>query len=99
MKGRGARKTLLVAFDLIQINDVDIRREPIEVRRARLAAILNPASGVQFSQAIDGDGDVIFRLARVKGLEGIVSKRLGSAYCSGRCANWLKTKNPAFERQ
>jgi hypothetical protein len=32
------------------------------------------------------------------GLEGIVSKRAGSFYLSGRSRNWLKTKNPAFVR-
>jgi hypothetical protein len=29
------------------------------------------------------------------GLEGIVSKRLGSRYVSGRTRDWLKFKNPA----
>jgi ATP-dependent DNA ligase len=29
------------------------------------------------------------------GLEGIVSKRLGSLYRSGRSKDWLKFKNPA----
>jgi ATP-dependent DNA ligase len=29
------------------------------------------------------------------GLEGIVSKRLGSRYTSGRLRDWLKFKNPA----
>jgi ATP-dependent DNA ligase len=29
------------------------------------------------------------------GLEGIVSKRLGSRYRSGRTSGWLKFKNPA----
>ncbi len=28
------------------------------------------------------------------GLEGIVSKRLGSPYRSGRSPDWLKMKNP-----
>jgi ATP-dependent DNA ligase len=31
----------------------------------------------------------------VLGCEGIVSKRLGSAYRSGRVDHWLKVKNPA----
>jgi len=31
------------------------------------------------------------------GLEGIVSKRLGSPYRSGRSPDWLKMKNPACE--
>jgi ATP-dependent DNA ligase len=33
------------------------------------------------------------------GFEGIVSKRIGSRYVSGRTWAWLKTKNPDFERR
>jgi hypothetical protein len=32
------------------------------------------------------------------GLEGIVSKRAGSFYKSGKSRDWLKTKNPNFVR-
>ena len=39
-------------------------------------------------------GDVVFRHACKMGLEGIVSKRLGSRYVSGRTRDWLKMKNP-----
>ena len=41
------------------------------------------------------DGDVVFRHACKLGLEGIVSKRLGSPCRSGRSRNWVKSKNPA----
>jgi bifunctional non-homologous end joining protein LigD len=41
------------------------------------------------------DGEVVFRHACKMGLEGIVSKRLGSRYRSGRSPDWLKMKNPA----
>jgi bifunctional non-homologous end joining protein LigD len=43
------------------------------------------------------DGEVVFRHACKMGLEGIVSKRRDSPYRSGRCADWLKMKNPACE--
>jgi bifunctional non-homologous end joining protein LigD len=33
------------------------------------------------------------------GLEGIVSKRLGSPYRSGRSRHWIKSKNPAVKRE
>jgi ATP-dependent DNA ligase len=33
--------------------------------------------------------------ARKLGLDGIVSKRLGSPYRSGRSRHWIKSKNPA----
>ncbi len=42
----------------------------------------------------DGDGAIVFEHACALGCEGIVSKRLGSAYRSGRVDHWLKIKNP-----
>jgi hypothetical protein len=43
-------------------------------------------------------GAAIFRHACGLGLEGIVSKRIGSRYVSGRTRAWLKSKNPHFRR-
>jgi ATP-dependent DNA ligase len=40
------------------------------------------------------EGGVVFQHACKMGLEGIVSKRLGSRYRSGRSPDWLKFKNP-----
>jgi hypothetical protein len=40
------------------------------------------------------EGVVVFQHACKMGLEGIVSKRLGSRYRSGRSPDWLKFKNP-----
>ena len=33
----GAARTILVAFDLVEIDGIDLRREPLEARRARLS--------------------------------------------------------------
>jgi hypothetical protein len=41
---------------------------------------------------------VIFEHACRLGLEGVIAKRKGSAYRSGRCGSWLKVKNPRTER-
>jgi bifunctional non-homologous end joining protein LigD len=40
------------------------------------------------------DGALVFEQACKLGLEGIVSKRKGSQYRSGRTADWVKAKNP-----
>ena len=40
------------------------------------------------------EGAVVFQHACKMGLEGIVSKRLGSRYRSERSTDWLKFKNP-----
>jgi hypothetical protein len=50
--------------------------------------------GISINEVYTGDGDVIYRHACAFGCEGIVSKRLGSAYRMGRTDVWLKTKNP-----
>ncbi len=72
---------------------------PLEERRASLLADLAAdAQGVLFSEAIAAEGDVVFDAACRMGLEGIVSKRLGCPYQSGRTRFWLKTKNPQFVR-
>jgi ATP-dependent DNA ligase len=41
------------------------------------------------------DGPLLFEHACALGCEGIVSKRKGSRYRSGRSWDWVKTKNPA----
>jgi|tagenome__1003787_1003787.scaffolds.fasta_scaffold19237012_2 hypothetical protein len=48
---------------------------------------------------ITGDGAAIFRHASGLGLEGIVSKRVGSRYVSGRTRAWLKTQELELSAQ
>jgi ATP-dependent DNA ligase len=50
--------------------------------------------GPTVNEHIDEPGDVVFRHACKLGFEGIVSKRLGSPYRSGRSRHWIKSKNP-----
>ena len=86
----------LYAFDLIELDGDDLRHEPIERRKAALAKLVrNGKSGLVLNEHIDEPGDVVFRHACKLGLEGIVSKCLGSPYRSGRSRHWVKSKNPA----
>ena len=72
-----------------------MRGEAIEVRKGMLAKLLRKESAsLQLNEHIAEPGDVVFRHACKMGLEGIVSKRLGSRYRSGRSKDWLKFKNP-----
>jgi bifunctional non-homologous end joining protein LigD len=96
---RGAAEASFVAFDLLQFLGEDWRSMSLEVRRAQLESLVAGIDGITFSEAIEGDGAIVFDHACRLGLEGIVSKRLGGVYASGRCRNWLKVKNPAFERR
>ena len=96
---RGAAQASLVAYDLLQFERQDWRALALEVRRAQLESLVGGIDGITFSEAIEGDGALVFDHACRLGLEGIVSKRLGGLYASGRCRNWLKVKNREFQRR
>jgi bifunctional non-homologous end joining protein LigD len=75
-----------------------MRREPLERRKRALTVVLRskPGAGIQLNEHCDDlPADVVFRHACKLGFEGIVSKRLGSPYVSGRSRHWVKSKNPA----
>jgi bifunctional non-homologous end joining protein LigD len=85
----------LYAFDLLELDGIDWRTEPLEARKTVLAALLSRArAGLRFNGHLAEDGTIVFRHACKLGAEGIVSKRRDMFYRSGRSKNWLKTKNP-----
>jgi bifunctional non-homologous end joining protein LigD len=84
------------AFDLLELNGEDLRRQPIEERKWwRLANLLHDSHlSLVLNEHFTENGEIVFREACKLGCEGIVSKRLGSLYRSGRSAHWVKVKNP-----
>jgi bifunctional non-homologous end joining protein LigD len=92
----GSRDAFLYAFDLLEINGTDLRRDSGEVRRATLQSVLRRArDGIGLSEHLTmTDGNTIFRHACAMGLEGIVAKRRDRPYRSGRSTDWIKIKNP-----
>ena len=59
----------LYAFDLIELNGEDLRREPIEARKAALAKLLRHAkTALLLNEHMDEPGDVVFRHACKMGL-------------------------------
>ena len=94
-RARHGDKAVLCVFDLIELDGQDLRRLPIEQRKTKLTRLVRgPHPGIVLNEHYDGDGDIVFKHACKLGCEGIVSKRLGSAYRSGRSPHWLKVKNP-----
>ena len=85
----------LCAFDLLELDGVDLRPEPIEVRKRTLSRLLrHKHAGITFNRHFDMEGAIVYRHACALGCEGIVSKRLGSPYRPGRQDCWVKVKNP-----
>ena len=98
MRGR-MEDAVLMAFDLLEIDGVDLRGEPIEARRAVLAELVaEERRGLLFSRSLDDDGATVFRHACALGLEGIVSKRRGSKYRSGPTSDWRKCRCEGYVR-
>jgi hypothetical protein len=55
--------TFLYAFDLIELNGDDLRRDPLEVRKATLRSTLAKAGlGLRFNEHLEGDGPTVFAM-------------------------------------
>jgi len=71
------KKVFLFAFDLLELNGTDLRREPIETRKATLASLLRGSlAGLRFNEHLSHRGDAVFQHACKMGLEG--TSRSGS---------------------
>lgn len=91
----GGEGVVYYLFDLLWLDGMDLRGEPLTQRKAGLQALLAnvPAGGpLLYSDHQAGEGPAVFRKACEMGLEGIVSKRADAHYRSGRSRSWLKVK-------
>lgn len=90
----GARAGLTYyIFDVLELDDVDLTKFPLEQRKALLEKLVgNGDSLIRYSRHFEGDGPHILEHACRLGCEGIVSKRRGDRYRGGRSESWLKTK-------
>ncbi len=83
------------AFDLLHLDGHNLRGVPLSKRREILEGLLGRAGErdpIRFSEAIAGDGKVVFEKACELGAEGIVSKLASAKYSSSRNGAWLKSK-------
>lgn len=83
------------AFDLLFIENQDLRSEPLIKRKERLASFLADAGGgplLRFVEHFETGGDAVLKSACRLSLEGIVSKQADAPYQSGRTETWAKSK-------
>jgi bifunctional non-homologous end joining protein LigD len=79
-------------FDLLRLDAHDLCALPWRDRRHLLDALVEPSPAWRLSTPHD-DGEELLEIARVQGLEGIVSKRVDSTYLPGkRTTAWRKVK-------
>jgi bifunctional non-homologous end joining protein LigD len=93
LSGEAQLPLVYMLFDLPYLEGSDLSRVGLLQRKQLLQQLLAHApKHLAFSTHAIGDGDGAFRMATEQQLEGIVSKRVDSAYYAGRGDNWLKIK-------
>lgn len=94
IEGTAKAQLRYLVFDLPGVAEVDISAAPLQQRKALLKALLGEGPGlIAFSDHVLGHGPEVFAASAKAGLEGIVSKRVDSAYTSGRSDAWVKVKH------
>jgi bifunctional non-homologous end joining protein LigD len=90
----GGRNDAIVfyLFDVPYCDGHDLRRVPVEERRALLHSLLKETPRLRFSQEVGGDAASILQSACQLGLEGVIGKRRGSIYVQRRSDDWIKLK-------
>lgn len=85
-----ARPVTLLVFDVLRIGARDLMAEPLSLRREALTSLDLADAAWQVPPVYD-DGAMLVQATLQQGLEGVVSKRLGSRYHPGtRSPHWLK---------
>jgi bifunctional non-homologous end joining protein LigD len=95
---QGTGRLVFYVFDVLEVDGDPVVDCTLEWRQARLAELLDGRNRtVRLSESFD-DGEALMEAARTRGLEGVMSKQLGSKYFEGkRTRYWLKIK--AHNRQ
>lgn len=89
---QGSHNLSYAAFDCLYINGKDLRREPLSVRRVQLEKVVTATKHLLLSRRLSANGLEAYKIAKQRGFEGLVAKRLASPYIEKRSKEWLKVK-------
>ena len=93
LSGEAQHPLVYVLFDLPYFEGYDLSRAPLLARKTLLERMLGHGrTHLAYSSHTQGDGPEAMQRAVDFKLEGIVSKRIDSAYHAGRSGDWLKVK-------
>jgi bifunctional non-homologous end joining protein LigD len=89
----GSGHLLYYVFDLLYFQGHDLTSLPLVRRKELLKKILPSSPKIRFSDHVGNEGALFYRVAKEKGLEGIMAKHSQSVYEAGRrSGQWLKVK-------
>jgi len=81
-----------VAFDCLYADGKDLRRAPLEERKAILERLIADPARVLYSKHVVEAGRALFEQAQAQQLEGIIGKKRMSPYQERRSRDWVKIK-------
>ena len=90
---------MLVVFDVLEADGVDVRPLPLHARRGVLRRKMPAARGLKVIDAIPTHGEALFAEIVAHDCEGIVGKRVDAPYRAGRQPAWVKIKNARYSRE
>jgi DNA ligase D-like protein (predicted ligase)/DNA ligase D-like protein (predicted polymerase)/DNA ligase D-like protein (predicted 3'-phosphoesterase) len=83
----------MVVFDLLWLDGHDVTGLTLEQRRELLTDVVEQDDRLHVTAHVEGAGRRLVEAAEAQGLEGVMAKRLGSPYVSGRRTDaWRKIK-------
>lgn len=85
-------KVFYYLFDAMSVDGVDIRREPLLVRKGLLRDLVDFDDPLRYTVHRTKADDAYFRDICARGWEGLIAKKADSRYVPGRTDTWLKFK-------
>ena len=88
-------RAVFFAFDLVRLNDTDLRKMPLIERKKKLKRWIERSQCFEiiYAQHVERDGKLLFEEVCERNLEGIVCKRKSNIYAEHE---WVKIKNPHY---
>jgi len=81
-----------VTFDLLSLDSVDVRHLSLTRRRGLLTDAFEVDDTLKVSGLLEGTAKDLVAASCERGWEGLIAKRIESAYSPGRSRNWYKLK-------
>lgn len=97
--GNKEKEIIFMAFDIITYKNELITKHPLEERKGILTEALSniDVPHINLVPYIHTEGEAVFNLMKENKMEGVVAKRLGTPYLTGkRSDNWRKIINWSF---
>lgn len=93
LKNQNSLSLTYIIFDILALNGVDLRQEPLVKRKEILEGIMQGAPvSLYYSRYVIGHGKESFVAACEAGMEGVIGKKAYSVYSGTRNGDWIKLK-------